>query len=271
MNNKGSMFGATRLVVPLLRSRKVVRVLSPVVIVLLWEALCRLGFVQPYILPAPSSIVFTLAILLIHGELLPHIFASLVRALSGFLLGSALGIFAGVLIARFRIVEDIADIPIQALRAIPTAALVPLVIVWFGLGEVSKVFIVAVPCFFLTLINTMTGVRNVESILIKAARLLGARERHILFRVVVPSAAPMIFAGLRLSITLSLVLLIIAEMVASDKGLGFYILESQRFWAVEKMFAAIITMSLLGLALDRLLLLVGKRLFIWRKGKTLGT
>jgi ABC-type nitrate/sulfonate/bicarbonate transport system permease component len=260
-----------RRIVSLLTKRNAMKIGSPIALICLWEIICRLGFVEPYLLPAPSIVIATLIRLLVNGELLPHIVASLSRALSGFVQGSVLGILVGVLVARFRIVGDMADIPLQALRAVPTAALVPLIIVWFGLGEASKVLIVAVPCFFLTLINTMTGVRNMDALVIKAARLLGAKERHILFRVIIPSAAPMIFAGLRLGVTVSLVLLIIAEMVASDRGLGFYILESQRFWSVEKMFAAIVTMSLLGLALDRIVLLVGNRLLVWRKGKTLGS
>jgi ABC-type nitrate/sulfonate/bicarbonate transport system permease component len=130
---------------------------------------------------------------------------------------------------------------------------------------------VAIPCFFLTLINTMTGVRGVESLMIKAARLLGAKERQILFRVIIPAASPMIFAGLRLAIAISLVLLIIAEMVAASKGLGYFILESQRFWAVEKMFAVIILMGLLGLILDRIVLIIGNRALAWRQGKIIGT
>lgn len=258
-------------IVSFFKNRTVIKILSPIVLLALWEIICRCGVVEPYLLPAPSDIFMTLVILIVSGEILPHICISLFRALSGFVIGSGLGIGVGIIIARFKIIEDITDIPIQTLRAIPTAAMIPLIIVWLGLGEPSKIFIVAIPCFFLTLINTMTGVRGVESLMIKAARLLGAKERHILFRVIIPAASPMIFAGLRLAIAVSLVLLIIAEMVAASKGLGYFILESQRFWAVEKMFAVIILMGLLGLILDRIVLMIGNRALAWRQGRIIGT
>jgi sulfonate transport system permease protein len=137
---------------------------SPVALICLWEIICSLGFVEPYLLPAPSIVIATLIRLLVNGELLPHIVASLSRALNGFVQGSVLGILAGVLVARFRIVGDMADIPHQALRAVPTAALVPLinsgVRAWRGIQDPYRR---SGHCFLSDPENTMTGVRNVDA------------------------------------------------------------------------------------------------------------
>ncbi len=247
------------------------KIISPVVIVLIWEASSRLGWVVPYMLPPPTEILQTFIALLSSGTLMPHILSSLMRSLSGFVIGSALGIVTGMMIGWSRLFEDIADIPLQALRAVPKSALVPLIIIWLGLGEISKIFIVALPGFFMCLINTTSGVKGVDTLMIKAALSLGANNRQILREIVLPSALPMIFAGLRLGIVVSLVLLVIAEMVAADRGLGFFILESQRLWLVKEMFAGIITMSIIGFGLDRIMLIMESRMLKWHKGKTMGT
>ena len=245
------------------------RLISPVVILLIWETASRTGLVAPYMLPAPTQILHTLFILIARGELIPHILVSLMRSLIGFVAGSALGIIIGIMMGWSRLFEDLADIPLQALRAVPKSALFPLIIIWLGLGEVSKIFLVALPGFFMCLINTISGVKGVDKLMVKAALTLGAKDWQILKEVVLPSALPMIFAGLRLSIVVSLVLLVIAEMIAADKGLGFFILEAQRLWMVKETFAGIITMSVLGYCLDRIMVMLEGRLLKWHKGKTM--
>jgi ABC-type nitrate/sulfonate/bicarbonate transport system permease component len=255
------------LVIKSLFTKHLLKFISPIVIITVWECLARIGMIPPFILPAPTHILASLFNLIINGELTPHLIASLKRSLSGFIIGSCLGISMGMLIGWSKIMEQIFDIPVQVFRAVPTSALFPLIIVWFGIGEMSKIFIVALPPFFLCLVNTFSGVRGVDMVLIKAARSLGARDRHILKEIILPSSAPMIFAGLRLGIVVSLVLLILAEMVAAEKGLGFFILESQRFWLTEKMFAGIITITLLGFFFDRLILFIERKALSWRSGR----
>jgi len=252
-----------------LTDRKARKIVSPIAIIALWELVSRSGLVASYLLPAPTVVLRTLTSLLVSGELLPHIAISLMRSLAGFAIGSTLGILLGIAIGWSRFVEDVTDVPIQVLRSTPKSALIPLIIVWLGLGEPSKIFIVSLPSLFLTLINTIAGVKSVDILLIKAARSLGAKDRHILWGVIVPAAAPMIFAGLRLGVVVSLVLLMMAEMVAADRGLGFFIQDAQRLFLTDRMFAGIVVIALLGFVFDRIVLRVEGTLLVWHKGKTI--
>ena len=246
--------------------RWVLRYGSLAAIVVFWELVVRAGLVPPYLLPAPSAVLLALYDLTVTGIILPHAGISLFRSLTGFFIGAACGIAVGALMGWSRTVYDLADAPLQILRAVPLAALVPLGIVWLGLGEGLKLFLVGLPPFFLTLINTMQGVRNVDPTLVKAARNLGAGKGQILVRVLVPAASPMIFAGLRLGVVVSLVMLVIAEMIAAGAGLGHFILESQRLWHTEAMFAGIVLMSALGFAFDRAVLWAERKLLVWNRG-----
>lgn len=203
------------------------------------------------------------------GEIAHHAGISIMRALAGFTIGSFAGVLLGILIGWSKRVDELADIPLQFMRATPKSALMPLVIVWFGLGEGAKIFMVTTPPFFLALINTISGVKNVDIKMIRAARSLGANDRQILFDVVLPSTLPMIFASFRLGIVICLVLLVMAEMIAASSGLGFFILEQQRFWETDRMFAGIFLMSLIGVFFDRTVLAIEKRVLRWHKGKTL--
>lgn len=235
-------------------------------LVVLWELTVRAGLVPPYLLPAPSAILLTLWDLTAEGTIWPHAGISLFRALTGFVIGAAFGITLGALMGWSRTVYDLADAPLQIMRGVPLAALVPLGIIWLGLGEGVKLFMVALPPFFLTLINTMQGVSNADPNLVKAARNLGAGKTQTLVRVLVPAASPMIFAGLRLGVVVSLVMLVIAEMIAAGAGLGYFILESQRLWHTEEMFAGIVLMSVLGFTFDRAVLWAEGRMLVWNRG-----
>jgi ABC-type nitrate/sulfonate/bicarbonate transport system permease component len=221
--------------------------------------------VPPFILPAPSIVFQTLFSLLASGELLPHIYLSLFRALSGFVIGSIVGILLGLMMGWSKFVEKVADIPFNVLRAIPKSALVPVFIVWFGIGEFPKILLISLVPFIQCTINTMAGVRNVDITMIKAARSLGAKDRDILREVVIPSATPMIFAALRLSAVVSLVLLVIVEMTAAEKGLGAFIMVSQRLFYTDKAFAGIITIATFGYTLDRIVRKVESRVLRWHK------
>jgi ABC-type nitrate/sulfonate/bicarbonate transport system permease component len=239
---------------------------SPILILIVWEVIARCGLVQSYILPAPSAVFQTLFSLIASGELWPHIYMSMFRALSGFVAGSILGILLGLIMGWSRFANNVADIPFNVMRAVPKAALVPLFIVWFGIGEFPKILLIALSAFILCTINTQAGVRSVDTAYIKAAKALGAKDRDIIREVVIPAAAPMIFAALRLGILVSLVLLVIVEMTAAKEGLGIFITDSQRLFLTAKAFAGIMTLALLGYALDRIVRMVGDRVLRWHKG-----
>jgi ABC-type nitrate/sulfonate/bicarbonate transport system permease component len=239
------------------------RYISLVGLLLIWEGASRGGLIPAYYAPPPSLVLVTVFQLAVEGTLWPHLAISLFRAFAGFSIGASLGILLGVLAGSSRLVSDLADVPLQVLRAVPLAALVPMAILWFGVDEGSKVFIVALPPFFLCFINSMQGVRHADASLVRAARSLGANQRQILLRVLVPAASPSIFAGIRLGVVVSMVMLVIAEMIAAGAGLGYYILEAHRLWMTEQMFAGVAVISALGFLFDRAVVWTESRVLRW--------
>jgi ABC-type nitrate/sulfonate/bicarbonate transport system permease component len=239
---------------------------SPVFILLVWEAVTRFGLVPPLVLLAPTAILRTLFGLITSGELLPHIGFSLFRSLLGFIVGSTLGILLGLMMGWSRFVNNVLDIPFNIFRAIPKAALIPVFIVWFGIGEFPKILLLSLTNFVMCVINTTAGVRSVDMTMIKAARSLGAKSKDILWEVVLPAASPMIFAALRVGVVFSLVMLVIVEMTAAEKGLGAFIIESQRLFYIDKMFAGIVTMAVFAFTLDVIVKKIGERALKWHKG-----
>lgn len=255
-----------RSILRIFASDRVLWIGSPILILILWEGITRLGSVPSFILPAPSDIFRAIFNLLISGELLPHIGYSLFRALSGFVVGSITGVLLGLMMGWSRIVNNIADIPFNVFRAVPKAALVPVFIIWFGIGEFPKILLLALTVFVLCTVNTIAGVRSVDITMIKAARSLGAKDRDILKEIIIPAAMPMIFAALRLGVVSSLIMLVIAEITAADKGLGVFIMDSQRFFYTDRMFAGILTLAAFAYTLDRVVRRVEARVLRWHKG-----
>lgn len=252
--------------IKILKNGRVLWIGSPILVLILWEIIARSGLVQPIILPAPSVIFQTLFGMLASGELWPHIYMSVFRALLGFVAGSILGVALGLMMGWSKFAERVADIPFNVLRSIPKAALMPVFIVWFGIGEFPKILLIALSAFVLCTINTMAGVHSVDVTLVKAARSLGAKDRDVLREVVIPAATPLIFAALRYGAVVSLVLLVIVEMTAAEKGLGVFIMETQRFFYTEQMFAGIMTLAALAYALDLIVRSVGNRVLRWHQG-----
>ncbi len=229
-----------------MRSR-VVRILSPIVFLLIWEAVVRLGQVNELFLPAPISVLRTGLAMMLDGRLPWAVWVSLVRVLEGFLLGSLGGIILGLLVGWFRLVEDVVDPLVAGLYPIPKSALFPLFILWFGLGDTSKVVTILIGVVFLVLINTVTGVKGIDPVLIKAAQDLGATRFQIFTKVVIPGALPNIFTGLRLGAGVALILVFITEMEATKAGLGFLLWESYQLLLVKEVFTCTIMFGLLGI------------------------
>lgn len=230
---------------------------------LVWEAISRSGWVNPVMLPGPSTILQTAWVLLTNGELLAHIRASLWRALLGFAIGTTLGVATGVAMARLPRLHALANPLVQMFRAIPALAFVPLAIFWFGIGEVSKVFLISWGVFFPVWVNTYLGVRDNNPLLGRAAASLGATGWRMLLFVVLPNALPFILAGLRISLSVAMVLLVAAELAGAMAGVGYLIQLSQQVFRVDQMFVGLISLGLLGLAADSLFNLTVRRLLPW--------
>lgn len=253
----------------IITSKRFLWIGSPIMILVIWELVARFGSMAPYILPSPTAIIAAGVELAASGELLTHILASLGRAVPAFIIGSIAGIILGLMMGWSQTVNTIMDIPFNIFRAIPKVALIPVFMVWFGLGEFSKILVILLSPFAKLAINTQAGVKSVNTAYIKAARALGANDWAILREVVLPSSLPMIFAGLRLSVVISMILLVIVEMVGASSGLGYLIRDTGDFLQTDKMFAGVLVLALLALAMDGLVRLAESKVLVWQKGRTI--
>jgi ABC-type nitrate/sulfonate/bicarbonate transport system permease component len=226
---------------------RALRVVALLALVAAWEAVARLGWVPVLFLPSPVGVVVEAGEMLRSGELIGHLAASLSRLLLGFVIGAALGVAAGVAVGFFAVAEAVGTPVIAATFPIPKIALLPLLILWLGLGEPSKVAVIALGVFFPMAINTFAGVRQADPLLVRAAVAFGARRWSIIRKVVLPSALPMIFAGLRLGAGTALLLLVAAEMIAVESGIGFLVLHAGNLMQTTKLMVGIVVLSLLGI------------------------
>ncbi len=218
-----------------------------IVILLLWEMVSRKGWIPPLFLPAPSEILLEGWNMLKTGLIFKHLFASLSRILLGFSIACTLGVCVGILIGFFSIPEAIGNPLIAATFPIPKIAILPLLILWLGIGEPPKVAVIALGVFFPMVINVYTGVKNVDPLLIKAALSLGSNRTRIIKKVILPAVLPMIFAGMKLGIGIALLLVVAAEMVAADAGIGFMILTAADLMQTKKLMVGLLILSLLGI------------------------
>lgn len=228
------------------------------------EAAVDAGLIRRALLPPPSAIAPVLWDLLATGAVLPPLLATLRLVFAGFFIGSAIGVAGGLAMGwfpwAFRLLEPL----VELLRPIPKAALVPALMLFLGIGETMKITSVALAVIFPVLVNTLQGVRGVDRVMLDAARTHGWGRAHTLLHLVLPSVLPFILAGMRISLGLALVLAVLAEMLAGQGGLGFLILDMQRSFLVRQMYAWLVILAVLGLALNALFLVVERRALHWQ-------
>ena len=229
----------------------------------LWEATSRLGIIDPEFLPPVTRIVAAWADLALSGHVLPHLAASLYRALTGFLLAVAVGVVLGVWMARSRALEGFCDPLITLTYPLPKVAIIPLTMIWFGIGHFAKTLVVFIGCLMPVVIHAFHGARGTDHVLVWSAQAMGAREREVLRRVVLPAALPSILAGIRIALNFSFVLVIGAELVASRVGLGNLILGFGENGAYDYMFATILAVLIVAVAMDRAYLALMTRALHW--------
>ena len=245
------------------------KLISPVVIIVFCEVIGRSKLIDPFFFPPPSDMLKALFDMVASGEIFPHIGVSVVRALCGYVIAAVLGLFIGILVAWSRFFENLFDPLIELIRPISTFALVPVMFVWFGIGNGSKIAIIVKACFFPIVLNTIAGIKGVDARLIQAARALGAGGLQMWTKVLIPSALPMIITGMRISTAMSMLAIVGVEMLAADSGIGFLVIDAQRTFATDRMFAGIIVISLMGVSLDRLARFVQNRLLFWHRDTSL--
>jgi NitT/TauT family transport system permease protein len=246
------------------REHRLARGLALVGLLVIWELLTRTGWVPALFLPSPLGVLAAGWELLRTGELLGHVATSLGRIVLGFGLGALGGVAVGLVVGVFSLAEAVANPLIAATFPIPKIALLPLLILWLGIGEVSKVAVIALGVFFPMAINTYTGVRHADPLLVRAAVSFGAGRWSVIRKVLLPSALPMIFAGLRLGAGTSLLLLVAAEMIAASSGIGFLVLHAQNLMETTKLMVGIVLLSLLGVCSHWLLTRLERACLPWR-------
>lgn len=232
----------------------------------IWEFLPRAGLVNSAFLSPPSAVLAAIVQLAQSGQLGKHVAASLQRSLAGLILAVVAGVALGLLMGVVRRFEAFVDPLLQLFRQVSALALFPVFLLFFGIGEASKIAIIFWAAFWPVLLNTISGVKQVEKLLIHSALSMGASRGFIFFKVILPAAAPSIFTGIRLAGAYSITALVAAEMIGSHAGLGFLTLNSQEIFQIPSMYAGIVLLAILGLALNYGLALLEKRLTRWRSG-----
>jgi NitT/TauT family transport system permease protein len=255
----------------------------PAILMALWEAAARAGLVSAIVLPAPTAVAakWWASLLplqpydaatqgyfawLVSGEMVQDAMSTLYRVVVGFLVGAGLALPLGLAMGATARVHDLFNPLLQVLRPIPPIAYIPLAILWFGLGNPPAVFLIAIGAFFPVLMNTIAGVRNVDGIFLRAARNLGVGRLTMFTRVILPAATPYILTGVRIGIGTAFIVVIVSEMIAVNDGLGFRILEAREFMWSDKIIAGMLTIGLLGLALDTAVSRLNNHLLRWHRG-----
>lgn len=249
----------------------------PATVLLLWELLAVFGFYRRQVLPPPSEVAAVWFDLITgatkeagrySGTWADHSFASLWRVLLGFGWSVTLGITLGILIGLSRLTERVIDPTVQVLRNVPVTAWVPLSLIFFGIGNSPAIFLIGLGAFFPAVLNTTHGVRQVSQILYKSAMMMGANRRELIFRVILPAALPSIMTGVRLSMGIAWVLVVVAEILAVRSGLGYLLNDAYQFYRNDVVIAAMISIGLFGFLSDTLIVMLRDRLLRWNRLET---
>jgi len=241
------------------------RISAIVVFLLLWEAIARSGLFPPLLLPPPSLVAMTGFKLLTSGQLLGHIWTSLGRVLIGFAIAATIAIPLGIIAGSIPVLFNIVDPIIELFRPIPVLALLPLAILWFGIGEASKIFIITYAAFFPIFINTVAGVRYSDPVLIQVASTLGATRSQIFYRVVLMCALPSLAVGIRLGLGFAFLALVAAELIASTRGLGYLIMDSRLTFQTDRGMVGIVSLGLLGFLINAILVRLERWALAWKQ------
>jgi sulfonate transport system permease protein len=236
---------------------------APAALVIVWEVLARVGWLEPHVLPAPSSVVWAAYKLALNGSLLSDLGTSLLRAATGFVLGGTIGFALGTLVGFSRIAEAAIDRSIQMVRAIPFLAMLPLVIVWFGVGEAQKVFLVSLGVAFPIYINTTLGIRQVDPKLLELGRVQGLGTDQLIRRIILPGALPSILTGVRYSLATAWLALVVAETIGAQSGIGFLAMDAREFLRTDVIVLTIVIYAAIGVLADAIARYLEGRLLAW--------
>jgi len=246
-----------------LRLERIGYIASPLIVIMIWKLVTYLRIFNPVILPSPESIGQAFLSELISGELLKHIQISLFRVFLGFGIGSAMAVSLGLLIGWSEKAKSFVDPIVEIVRPIPPMAWIPLSILWFGIGELPKIFIIILGVFFPVLTNTVVGVKSIEKGLLKLARSMGLKGFTLFKEVIVVGASPFIITGLRIGLGFGWMCLVTAELIAAQAGLGYMIEEAKMLLLTNKVILGMLTIGFLGILIDRLIMRLEKIVLPW--------
>lgn len=242
--------------------RVMLSVIAIVAGVLIWWGVASIPGIT---IPTPLAVVIRGVQLCANGTLPVDVGASVARVLTGFVIGTIVAVPIGFLMGWYPVVRGLLEPYVQFFRMIPPLAIIPLAVVLLGIGEVPKIFVIFLASFLSCLVATLQGVLGVDSTLINAARVLGANDGTIFLRVIVPASSPFIFVGMRIGLGSSWATLVAAELIAAQQGLGFMMQQAQLYYDLGSIFVALISIGILGLVMDRLLMLVERKVTSWQE------
>jgi ABC-type nitrate/sulfonate/bicarbonate transport system permease component len=250
--------------VTLFTRRRVLNAVSIVALLAGWYGVTRAGIIHPFLLPSPGEVLGEAWDLTRSGVIFRFAGISLARVIGGFLIGAAIALPLGMVIGRIRVVSELFDPILEMARPVPALALIPLAIAWFGIGEMSKLFLISYAAFFPIVINVIVGFHSVDPTHVRAARSLRASELQIFRDIVLMSAFPYVVAGLRIGMGMAFLVLVAAELIASNAGLGYLIQEARLNFNTSRIFVGIIAIGVLGYVLSKTLLELERRVVPWK-------
>lgn len=246
------------------RMKAALTISSPLLLLVLWEFLSQSGLIDSRFFPPPTQIVSTFTSLLTSGELFSHMGISLFRILAGFLLGVIPGIIIGLCMGLYAPIRHFVSPLIMALMPIPTLALLPLILIVFGIGETSKIVTIAGSVFFPVVINTVAGVITIDSIYIDVAKNYGASQKDFFLKIALPGSLPVMLEGIQMGQAIALLTIVAAEMMGAQSGIGYLIWTSYSAFLLKEMFVGLILISFFGYLFSLLIRALQRKLLPWR-------
>jgi ABC-type nitrate/sulfonate/bicarbonate transport system permease component len=240
-----------------------VKILPLALLAGLWQTASVSGFLPTAVLPSFSSVMTALLSLVTSGEIFPHTAASFLRAGTGFVLAVFFGVILGLAMGRFRAIQRSIEPILLSIYPVPKPALIPLFMVWLGIGDVSKITVIAISCLVPVVISSFNGSRAVDDMLLWSARARGTPEHRLLWRVVLPAALPQIATGVRTAIAIALIVMVSSEFISAEHGLGYLIFTYGGVGADDAMLAVVLYLTAIGFLIDRVYVAGLRRLLAW--------
>lgn len=244
-------------------SENILALAAPIILLAIWEAVSRLGWIRVNLLPPPSIIFTVLVDLIKSGEIFTNLGISIVRVAEGFIIGATLGVVIGVQVALVKKLRTAVSLIFGLLRPIPVIAWIPVLILWMGIDEGSKITVIAIGSFWTVLVNVVQGIRNVDKKYLEVATILEKDQKTLLMKVVLPAALPAIFTGVRVGIDVAWRSVVAAELIAASSGIGYMIMYARELSQIDVVLIGVLSIGVTGIIIEQLLKLLEKRLLKW--------